>query len=94
VAALHDLNLAAGYCDRIYLLRNGSVAASGDPSVLTEDLVQEVFGVRPHMITHPTSGIPNCCFPPRSSLATRDRRPGPGRLRHGRAGGVRRHRDH
>ena len=29
LAALHDLNLAAEYCDRIVLLRDGAVAASG-----------------------------------------------------------------
>ena len=63
VAALHDLNLAAGYCDRIYLLRGGSVVASGDPSVLSEDLVHEVFGVRPHVLTHPSSGRPQLLFP-------------------------------
>ncbi|QUQ68241.1 ABC transporter ATP-binding protein [Kutzneria sp. CA-103260] len=63
VAALHDLNLAAGYCDRIYLLRHGSVVASGDPSVLTADLVHEVFGVRPRVITHPDTGRPQLLFP-------------------------------
>lgn len=64
IAALHDLNLAAGYCDRLYVLRGGTVVASGDPAtVLTEDLVGQVFGVRPHVIAHPASGRPQLLFP-------------------------------
>ncbi|MFQ6272279.1 ABC transporter ATP-binding protein [Kutzneria viridogrisea] len=64
VAALHDLNLAAGYCDRIYVLRAGLVVAAGTPEqVLTEDLVEQVFGVRPHLVAHPASGRPQLLFP-------------------------------
>jgi len=47
VAALHDLNLAARYCDRVVVLDRGRVVASGVPvEVLTEELIAEVFGVR------------------------------------------------
>jgi len=47
VAALHDLNLAATYCDRIYVMQDGRVVASGPPAdVLTTDLVEAVFSVR------------------------------------------------
>ncbi|MFF3846401.1 ABC transporter ATP-binding protein [Streptomyces sp. NPDC002328] len=46
VVALHDLNLAARYCDRIVVLDHGQVAAAGDPeAVLTPDLVKSVYGV-------------------------------------------------
>jgi hypothetical protein len=48
--------------------RGGSVVASGDPSVLGEDLVQEVFGVRPHVITHPSTGRPQLLFPTKEFL--------------------------
>jgi iron complex transport system ATP-binding protein len=38
--ALHDLNLAAYYCDRLYVLRDGKVIASGPPAdMLTPQLL-------------------------------------------------------
>jgi iron complex transport system ATP-binding protein len=47
VAVLHDLNLAAQYCDRIVLLKNGRVRYEGNPCViLTEEVVEEIYGVR------------------------------------------------
>ncbi|KUH99760.1 histidinol phosphatase [Mycolicibacterium acapulense] len=46
VAALHDLNLAAAYCDRICVLDTGRVVSIGTPAqVLTEDMLAEVYGV-------------------------------------------------
>ncbi len=46
VAALHDLNLAATYCDRIYVLQQGTIAASGKPqAILKPTLIRDVFGV-------------------------------------------------
>ncbi|WP_215450397.1 ABC transporter ATP-binding protein [Streptomyces sp. ATCC 21386] len=46
VVALHDLNLAARYCDHIVVLDHGEVAAAGAPeAVLTRDLIQSVYGV-------------------------------------------------
>lgn len=47
VMALHDLNLAARYADRVAVLRQGRLAAYGLPAdVLTERRIQEVWGVR------------------------------------------------
>lgn len=47
VAALHDLNLAARYCDRVVVLEAGRVVADGVPAeVLTVELLADVFGVR------------------------------------------------
>ena len=46
VAALHDLDLAARYCDRVVVLNAGRVVASGTPAeVLTPELIAAVFGV-------------------------------------------------
>ncbi|WP_185984150.1 heme ABC transporter ATP-binding protein [Aureimonas mangrovi] len=46
VAVLHDLNLSAGFADRIVVLSKGEVAADGAPgAVLTDALLQSVFGV-------------------------------------------------
>jgi ABC-type cobalamin/Fe3+-siderophores transport system ATPase subunit len=50
ILAIHDLNLAARYCDRLCLLNNGRVHASGTPrEVLTPANLQAVFGVDVHV---------------------------------------------
>ncbi|WP_328302718.1 ABC transporter ATP-binding protein [Streptomyces sp. NBC_00435] len=62
---LHDLNLAAMYCDRLYVLAGGRVAASGTPAqVLTEPLLAAVYGVRTRIGTHPTTGAPSIVYLP------------------------------
>ncbi|MCB5182974.1 ABC transporter ATP-binding protein [Streptomyces antimicrobicus] len=62
---LHDLNLAASFCDRLYVLHEGRVVADGAPAeVLTEALLREVYGVRAHVSPHPTTGAPNVVYLP------------------------------
>ncbi|MFE3788122.1 ABC transporter ATP-binding protein [Streptomyces goshikiensis] len=62
---LHDLNLAASFCDRLYVLSAGRVAASGPPErVLTEELLAEVYGVRTRVGVHPDTGAPNIVYVP------------------------------
>ncbi|MFC4301855.1 heme ABC transporter ATP-binding protein [Cohnella boryungensis] len=59
VAVLHDLNLAAQYCDRLLVLHEGQATASGAPGeVLTSGLVQQVYGTEPIVLDHPDSGVP------------------------------------
>ena len=57
VAALvivHDLNLAAGCCDRLLLLGQGLVAVCGTPAqVLTPDTLRQVYGVEATVLPHP-----------------------------------------
>lgn len=57
VAALvivHDLNLAAGCCDRLLLLGQGRVAACGTPAqVLAPDTLRQVYGVEATVLPHP-----------------------------------------
>ena len=46
VVVLHDLNLAARYCDRVVVLAGGLVRADGPPGqVLDEQLVSEIYEV-------------------------------------------------
>jgi iron complex transport system ATP-binding protein len=47
LVVLHDLAFAARYCDRLYLIAEGKLKASGKPEeVLTETLLEEVYRVR------------------------------------------------
>ncbi|MEV4435465.1 ABC transporter ATP-binding protein [Streptomyces sp. NPDC049585] len=63
LAALHDLNLAATHCDELYVIAAGRIVASGPPhSVLTAELLAEIFGVRAHRVPHPVSGVPQLLF--------------------------------
>ncbi len=63
LAAIHDLNLAAQYCDRIYVMAAGRLVASGPPEeVLTPERIAECFGVRAHRWTHPGTGRPILAF--------------------------------
>lgn len=63
--ALHDLNLAAYYCDRLYVLRAGRVVASGTPrDVLTPGLLAAVYEVSAEVSTHPTTGAPTVTYLP------------------------------
>ncbi|MGK5545975.1 ABC transporter ATP-binding protein [Streptomyces sp. URMC 127] len=52
LVALHDLSLAARYCDRLLLLHHGRLIASGTPaSVLTAERLAEVFEVDAELTT-------------------------------------------
>jgi len=56
---LHDLNLAARYCDRILLLEGGRPVALDTPQqVLRPDTLQAVFGLEVLVQPHPERGHP------------------------------------
>lgn len=59
VVVTHDVNLAAEFSNQVLLMKAGSVVAAGAPrAVLTEALLQEVFGLRVLVDAHPISGSP------------------------------------
>ena len=65
LAALHELPLAAHYCDRLYLLKDGALIAQGTPAqVLTPETIANVYGVRALVRTSPRSGKPLIEFLP------------------------------
>ena len=65
VAALHDLNLAAGYCDRLVVMADGSLVACGPTAAgLTPELLARVFGVQAVPGTHPVTGRLHLAFGP------------------------------
>lgn len=57
IAALHDLNLAASWCDRVYVMEQGRIVAGGPPEeALTAERISAVFRVRATAFTHPVTG--------------------------------------
>lgn len=59
VVALHDLNLAARFSDRILMLKQGVMEAVGTPQeVLTAATVERVFGLPVQVMTHPQGKYP------------------------------------
>lgn len=46
ISAIHDLNIACMYCERLIAIRDGKVAGMGTPrELLTEDFIKELYGV-------------------------------------------------
>jgi iron complex transport system ATP-binding protein len=59
LVVLHDLNLAARYCDRLLLLANGKTQALASPQqVLQPALLESVFGLQVLVQSHPELGHP------------------------------------
>ncbi|MDP2948115.1 MAG: ABC transporter ATP-binding protein [Chloroflexota bacterium] len=59
LAVVHDLTLAAQYCDRLVMLNDGRVAAEGKPyEVLSPEILASVYGTRVWVFPHPLTGRP------------------------------------
>lgn len=59
MAVLHDLNLAAAYCDRLLLMARGQTIAQGRvEEVLVEANVHSAYGARVWVRSHPVTGRP------------------------------------
>jgi iron complex transport system ATP-binding protein len=57
--ALHDLNLAARYADRVALMVAGKIKASGTPrEVLTPELISEAYCLPVQVVKHPFMDVP------------------------------------
>jgi len=60
IVALHDLTLAAQWCDKLVVLREGGVVASGHTrEILTERTIQQAFGsdLQAHVLQTPAPGV-------------------------------------
>ncbi len=78
IAAIHDLNMAARYCDRLVLLSGGRVLADGIPGkVLTPEAIERAFGVRAAVYPDPVTGSLAI-----SLIGPADDRPRNGAVRH------------
>jgi iron complex transport system ATP-binding protein len=63
IVTLHDVNLAAMFCDELVVLRRGRVAAAGKPiDVLTEALIADVFEVTVRIEVEPATHRPHIRF--------------------------------
>jgi len=59
LAAVHDLNLAAQYCDRLLLINERHIHAQGTPAeVITDTNIKQVYGAENCVYTHPVNGLP------------------------------------
>jgi iron-chelate-transporting ATPase len=59
VVVLHDVNMAATYCDEIIALHSGRLIARGAPAeIMTTDRLEAIYGVRMVVTSHPDTGRP------------------------------------
>lgn len=59
VIVLHDINMAARYCDAIYALKRGRLVAAGKPvELMTGGTLEDIYNIRMDVISHPTQSIP------------------------------------
>jgi iron complex transport system ATP-binding protein len=60
LAALHDLSLAALFCDTVHLITDGHIVAGGHPrSVITTETIRHAYGADVLIIDHPETGTPH-----------------------------------
>jgi iron complex transport system ATP-binding protein len=60
LAALHDLSLAALFCDSVCLVADGRIVTSGTPSaVITAEMVRHAYGADVLIVEHPETGTPH-----------------------------------
>src|SRR5690242_106814 len=59
VLVLHDLNQACRFGDHLIAMKDGDIVAEGNPAeVITEDVVQDVFGLAVKVVPDPVAGTP------------------------------------
>ncbi|WP_430512604.1 hypothetical protein [Pannonibacter phragmitetus] len=59
VAVLHDLNHACRYASHLITMKDGAIVRAGAPAaIVTEEQVEEVFGLPSLIISDPVSGTP------------------------------------
>jgi len=57
IGVFHDLNLAALFCDRLIMIKDGTLVADGTPTdVLTPEKIREVYGAEVVTARHPATG--------------------------------------
>ena len=93
LAALHDLSLAALFCDQAYLIADGQIVTGGPPAqVITAETVRHAYGADVLVIDHPDTGTPHLIPRPATQPAGKSPRRSPGPIgsarRHGQTGRI------
>lgn len=64
LVVLHDINLAARFCDELAALRRGRLIAHGPPrELMRSDVLEAVYGLPMGILPHPTTGLPMSYVP-------------------------------
>lgn len=59
IAVLHDINMAARYCDHLVALRGGEMIAQGPANSLMQGAVlEQIYGIPMGILPHPAGGAP------------------------------------
>lgn len=59
IAVLHDINMAARYCDHLVALRGGEMIASGSPvEMMQSDTLAKIYGIPMGILPHPAGAAP------------------------------------
>lgn len=61
IVVMHELNIAAAFCDHLVMMREGMIVASGMPTdIMTPERLKQVFGLDAQVIPDPETGRPIC----------------------------------
>ena len=72
IAAIHDLNIAAMYCDRLYAVQDGLIVAAGTPDeVLTPERIRTLYEVDAEVMRDRT-GLLHILYHPQHSGVRQD----------------------
>ncbi|MBN2653048.1 MAG: ABC transporter ATP-binding protein [Spirochaetales bacterium] len=52
IITMHDINLAIQYSDKFLFMKDGKVSAYGGQEIITEQLIQNVYGIKAEIILH------------------------------------------
>lgn len=64
ILVLHDVNMAARYCDVLVALRQGQLLAQGRPDeIMRSERLQAIYGLPLQVMRHPTTGQPMSYLP-------------------------------
>ncbi len=59
IVVLHDVNMAARYCDELIALKEGRLIARGTPGeIVTPDCLGTIYGIEMGVMLHPDTGVP------------------------------------
>ena len=59
LVVLHDVNMAARYCDHLLALHQGRLMAEGSPAeLMRSDTLENIYGIAMGVLPHPQGGSP------------------------------------